>query len=133
MGGVEAIQRLRRLCPSTAIVVVSAFSSPARVAAAYRAGAVGYVAKTRPVAELVNHVRLAADGELVWPAPEMAATLELLEKPDSQYGATQPVALSARELEILQLILGWKEDERDRRGTLHQPLDGPSPREEHPS
>ena len=57
-----AIPRLRESAPETQIVVLTMQNDPAFAREALRAGAIGYVLKEAADAELVQAVRLAAEG-----------------------------------------------------------------------
>ena len=57
---VEAITRLRRMSPGTAIVVLTMEDEPAFMREAYAAGASGYVLKDSAATELVKAIRAAA-------------------------------------------------------------------------
>jgi two-component system response regulator NreC len=56
---VEAISRLRRISPHTAIVVLTMEDEPALMREAYEAGASGYVLKESAATELVRAIRSA--------------------------------------------------------------------------
>src|SRR5437764_7372785 len=72
---------------------------PASAREALRAGAIGYVLKEAADSELVQAVRLAAEGR-TYLNPELGARLAA--EPQSSEGP--PDDLSARELEVLRLI-----------------------------
>lgn len=57
---VEAITRLRRMSPGTAVVVLTMEDEPAFMREAYAAGASGYVLKESAATELVRAIRTAA-------------------------------------------------------------------------
>jgi two-component system, NarL family, response regulator NreC len=94
-----AIPRLRQSAPDTQIVVLTMQNDPAFAREALRAGAIGYVLKEAPDSELVQAVRMAADGR-TYLNPELGARLAA--EPQSTNGP--PDDLSARELEVLRLI-----------------------------
>ncbi|KPV52969.1 hypothetical protein SE17_12330 [Kouleothrix aurantiaca] len=62
MSGLEVMRQLRERAPRTRIVVLSMHADAVYVREALRAGAVGYVLKEAPSAELVEAVREAALG-----------------------------------------------------------------------
>jgi len=94
-----AIPRLRRGAPDTQIVVLTLQSDPAFAREALRAGAVGYVLKEAADSELVQAVRMAAQGR-TYLTPELGARLAAA--PATPDGP--PDDLSTRELEVLRLI-----------------------------
>src|SRR5690349_7811063 len=58
--GVETIRRVRVVTPHTRVVVLTAYTDDARVVAALRAGALGYVKKDAEPELLLGAVRAAA-------------------------------------------------------------------------
>ena len=61
--GMELLRRFRIENPASQIVIFSMYSDVAYATSARRAGAVGYVSKSAPAAELLTAVRRAARGE----------------------------------------------------------------------
>jgi two-component system, NarL family, response regulator NreC len=103
-----AIPRLREAAPETQIVVLTMQNDPAFAREALRAGAIGYVLKEAADSELVQAVRLAAQGR-TYLSPELGARLAA-EPQEARNGP--PDDLSARELEVLRLIaLGYTNSE----------------------
>lgn len=60
--GIEAGARLRRLSPKTALVFMTMDADPHLAAAAFAEGAAGYVLKSDTVRDLVEALRVVADG-----------------------------------------------------------------------
>src|SRR5512142_2503074 len=94
-----AIPRLREAAPETQIVVLTMQNDPAFAREALRSGAIGYVLKEAADSELVQAVRLAAEGR-TYLNPELGARLAA--EPNNPTGP--PDDLSAREVEVLKLI-----------------------------
>ncbi|HEY5190009.1 MAG TPA: response regulator transcription factor [Solirubrobacteraceae bacterium] len=94
-----AIPRLRETAPETNIVVLTMQNEPEIAREALRAGATGFVLKEAAQAELIQAVRLAAEGR-TYLNPELGARLAT-ELPVSR---SAPDDLSQRELEVLRLI-----------------------------
>ena len=94
-----AIPRLRETAPETNIVVLTMQNDPELAREALRAGATGFVLKEAAQAELIQAVRLAAEGR-TYLNPELGARLAT-EIPVTR---TAPDDLSPRELEVLRLI-----------------------------
>jgi two-component system, NarL family, response regulator NreC len=94
-----AIPRLRVASPETNIVVLTMQDDPELAREALRAGATGFVLKESAKEELLQAVRLAAEGR-TYLNPELGA--KLATRTPAAYGA--PDALSAREIEVLRLI-----------------------------
>lgn len=63
MDGIEATRQVRAQWPDTQVVALTAYTDDARVVAALRAGAVGYVRKDADPEILLTAVRAAASGQ----------------------------------------------------------------------
>jgi len=96
--GLEAIPRLRKDVPDTAIVVLTMQDDPAFARQALQAGALGFVLKEAADEELLEAIRLAADGD-TYLNPRLGARLAAAPPPSGP-----PDDLSERESEVLQLI-----------------------------
>jgi two-component system response regulator NreC len=94
-----SIPRIRDSAPDTRIVVLTMQTDAELAREALRAGATGYVLKEAAETELIQAVRLAAEGR-TYLNPELGARLAA-EVPG---GEGPPDGLSAREVEILRLI-----------------------------
>jgi two-component system response regulator NreC len=94
-----AIPQILEISPETSIVVLTMHTDPAYARDALRAGALGYVLKEAADSELVQAVRLAAEGR-TYLAPELGARLAA----EDPKPARAPDELSAREAEVLKLI-----------------------------
>jgi DNA-binding NarL/FixJ family response regulator len=97
MGGVEAIERLRRTVPAVRVLVLTTYDTDRDVLPAIEAGATGYLLKDTPREELLRAVRAAHRGEAVL-SPAVAGRLM------GQVRLPAQDALSNRELEVLRLI-----------------------------
>ncbi len=102
MDGIEAIRRIHVLLPNTRVVVLTSYTDDARVVAALRAGAIGYVRKDADPEILLDSIRAAARGQsLLDPAIANIVMQELLR------GGKHSATLTEREKEVLrQLALG---------------------------
>jgi two-component system, NarL family, response regulator NreC len=94
-----AIPRMREAAPDTQIVVLTMHNDAELARAALRTGAIGFVLKEAAESELVQAVRLAAEGR-TYLNPELGARLAA-EVPDR---VGPPDDLSERELQVLKLI-----------------------------
>ncbi len=65
MDGIETTQKVREQSPHTQVVVLTAHTDDARVIAALRAGAIGYVRKDADPDLLLTAVRAAAKGQSI--------------------------------------------------------------------
>lgn len=100
--GLDAVDRLRRVSPATKVVVLSADRDPAGVERALRAGAAGYLHKSRSLAALTSAVERILDDEIVadltGPAAPVASSRRL--------GAWRLAEhLTAREWDCLALLV----------------------------
>jgi two-component system response regulator NreC len=95
----ESIPTIREQAPMTAIVVLTMQNDPAFARQALQAGAVGFVLKEAADDELLEAIRLAAQGE-TYLNPRLGARLAA--QPAQPAGP--PDDLSERELEVLKLI-----------------------------
>ncbi len=94
MGGLEAIQAIRRHDPMARIIVLTMYSGDEDIYRAIQAGAASYVLKESLTSDLVTIVRQVYGGERPIPA-SVATRLEARENLSS---------LSAREVEVLELV-----------------------------
>ncbi|WP_433013969.1 response regulator [Kribbella sp. CA-294648] len=95
MNGAEVIRRLREQTPGVQVLVLTTFDDDADVLPAMKEGAIGYLLKDTPRAELRNAVLAAARGETVL-SPTVAGILTAPQQ--------QQQRLSDRELEVLALV-----------------------------
>jgi len=99
MDGIETTRRVRAITPHTQIVVLTAHTDDARVIAALRAGAIGYVRKDAEPELLLAAVRAAARGQsMLDPAVAGTVLQDLVSSTDVQRDLTE------RELEVLRLL-----------------------------
>ena len=95
MDGVAATEVLRRRLPGCRIVMLTTFNDDEYVGRALRAGAVGYLLKNLPAAELAQAVRLAHAGVAQFDQTVIAALAS---------GTPASDLLTPRETEVLRLI-----------------------------
>ena len=93
------IPEIRESTPETAVVVLTMQEDPAFAREALRAGALGYVLKEAADEELVQAVRMAAEGD-TYLNPRLGARLAA--EPPAPVGL--PDDLTEREVEVLRLI-----------------------------
>ncbi|HZC25885.1 MAG TPA: response regulator transcription factor, partial [Actinopolymorphaceae bacterium] len=104
--GVDVAEGIRVHRPEAIVVFVSADDSDQAIMAAIEAGASGYLVKTATGQEIIQAVRRAADGEMLIPAPKLAALLaRSREASRTQTDRVQRMeSLTHREREILDLM-----------------------------
>ena len=102
--GIETTHRLRTDLPGLRVVMLTAFADPDLLFAAMQAGAVGYLLKHTPVAELVATLRRIIAGEHVL-TPDLAS--RFLREFQARQAPARPAGLaqlSTREEEVLKLL-----------------------------
>lgn len=101
MPGENGIETTRRICaefPGARVILLSVFEGEEDVWNAVQAGAKGYLTKTGEIEEVLDAIREVAAGGTYFPA-SMSQKLASREKKEN---------LTARELEVLRLIVGGK-------------------------
>ena len=106
MDGIEAIRRIKERSPEARVVVVSAHQSELIMARAVEAGASGFLSKETALADIVQSVRHAYDGEPLMEPEEVRRVLRHLRHRRAQEATGQQRVdrLTPRETEILQLM-----------------------------
>lgn len=102
MDGIEAARYITGDRPEIGIVVLTAYDDRQFVVEAVRAGAKGYVLKTRDAEHLLRTVRLVAEGNMVIDPELVVAVADELTAAKESDRSTE--TLTERELEILQLL-----------------------------
>ena len=97
--GIEATRRVRALSPHTQVVVLTAYTDDARVVAALRAGAIGYVRKDSEPEVFLAAVRGAARGQSVLDPAVAGSVLQ-----DLVRGGPLVEELSEREKDVLHQL-----------------------------
>lgn len=101
LDGIEAIRRIHAGCPSTKVVALTSFADEARLFAAVKAGAAGYLLKDIDPSDILKGIRMVSAGEaLISPA---AAAKLMQEFADGGADGTLD-RLTQRELDVLRLI-----------------------------
>ena len=95
--GVEATTAILGAAPDVRVVVLTTYETDADIVRAVEAGAVGYLLKDTPIADLANAIRAAARGETVL-APSVAGRLV------THVRRPRRDVLSVRETEVLALV-----------------------------
>jgi DNA-binding NarL/FixJ family response regulator len=105
LNGVEATRRIKQHCPSTAILVLTAYDDDQYVTALVQAGAAGYLLKTVKQSELIDAIRSVHSGESVLHPRIARKVIQKLAGGDQAWAGPSPPSesLSERELEVLRL------------------------------
>jgi len=94
--GASATARIRKLPDPPNVLVVTNYDTDVDILGAIEAGAVGYLLKDAPPAELISAVRAAATGVTAMSGSVATRLMHREEEPAN--------ALTSRELEVLQLV-----------------------------
>jgi DNA-binding NarL/FixJ family response regulator len=98
MDGVQGLRRLREAAPLLPVVVASGQEDAATIRAVMAAGAVGFIPKSERSEVLLGALRLVQSGGTYVP-------VRLLERPTAAASTTGAPALTARQHDVLQLLL----------------------------
>ena len=101
LNGAQTTERLRFNCPEVKVLAVSAYSDEAHIRQLLASGASGYVLKKAASQELANAIRVVAGGG-VHLDPQIAG--QVVGGFVSQSGVENDGGLSAREIEVMQLV-----------------------------
>ena len=102
VNGIEATRQIRKSCPDTRVLMVSAFDYHSYILSSLQAGAAGYMLKDTPLPELVSSIRLVYRGKSV--LDQRAANIIV-----GDVGTSEDIipkgleTLPLREVEILKL------------------------------
>lgn len=103
--GAELIRRLRTTVPGARVLILTTYDDDEHLYDAVTAGAAGYVVKGNPVSDVVAAVRAVHRGESLLTPELTARCLALLSGPPPAPSATASSDLTAREQEVLQLLV----------------------------
>ena len=105
LGGLDALPTLRKLVPSTRILILTMHDDPQYLRQALKHGASGYVLKKAADAELLSAMRSVLRGE-VYVHPSMTRILLEDMLPESQSGDNEDSwdSLSEREQQVLKMV-----------------------------
>jgi len=107
LDGVEATRRIHRDLPDVAVVMLTMHADADVVARALSAGAVGYLVKDASMSDVVNAVKMAANGDTaisVELANSMLGEVHRLSAQPPSAPAGADGVITKREEEVLQLI-----------------------------
>lgn len=96
--GLETTRRLREMRPGIQVVALTSYTDDARVVAAIRAGAVGYVRKDAAPEVLLASIRAAARGQALLDPAVAGAVFHHLNR------VTPDNSLTEREREVMRLV-----------------------------
>lgn len=100
--GIHATRRIHNESPGLPIVMLTGDTSDEVLLAALGAGMSGFLLKDEPFGDLVDSVRRAAAGEMLWPAGRLAKLLAMAPRDKSVNGVGE--TLTPRERDTLRLM-----------------------------
>jgi len=104
LSGVEVTRQIKPHCPSTAVLILTAYDDDEYVFALLEAGAAGYLLKDADSREVVEAVRAVHAGESVLHPVIARKVISCFRSPAFKVGEEKPaVDLSDREMEVLKL------------------------------
>jgi DNA-binding NarL/FixJ family response regulator len=95
MDGLQCLDAIRKNCPKVKVIVLSVFSDPEHIQAAFRHGACGYIVKSVNPVDLPSAIRQAVDGTVFHAIGLPESTAESVGKANG---------LTERELAILKAV-----------------------------
>jgi DNA-binding NarL/FixJ family response regulator len=95
MDGLQCLDAIRKNCPRVKVIVLSVFSDPEHIQAAFRHGACGYIVKSVNPVDLPSAIRQAVDGTVFHAIGLPESTAESVGKANG---------LTERELAILKAV-----------------------------
>jgi len=106
MDGIEACRSIRERHPDTRVMMLTTFDLHDYVRAALRAGASGFMLKDAPAEQLVDAIRIVANGDaLLAPSITQALIDEIARQPERDRVSYPGVdTLTERELDVLLLM-----------------------------
>lgn len=110
INGLDALEDLRKVMPDSTVLILSMYTDPALIMRALEAGAHGYLLKDATATELEQALAALSNGER-YLSPAIAHTVinqALISVQASKHEAPQTYNLTARQLEILRLIVRGK-------------------------
>jgi DNA-binding NarL/FixJ family response regulator len=117
-GGISTVSTIREVSPSTRVIMLTDTPDSRLATSAIEAGCSGFLTKDKGIGELVSALWVAHNGN-AYLEPEVLATL--LPRLDRTYQSPASV-LTAREMEVLQLMAGGGLRNKDLATELHLSL-----------
>jgi DNA-binding NarL/FixJ family response regulator len=106
MDGVAATREIKRISPTTKVIIMTAFDDERLLVDAVEAGASGFLTKTEAVEEVLGAVKAAAEGEVLIDPSTLTRVLQQVagERAARRDADARLAQLTDREREILQLL-----------------------------
>jgi DNA-binding NarL/FixJ family response regulator len=112
LNGIEATEQIRETCPSVRVIILSMYSTSQHIFRALKAGARGYILKESAGDDVIRAVRTVHNGR-IFLCDEISELVvsEYINKHTTEADDLLS-QLSAREMEILQLVVEGKSNGR---------------------
>lgn len=105
LGGMEVLPTMRKMIPSTKILILTMHDDPQYLRQALKYGASGYVLKKAADAELISAIRAVLRGEMyVHPSMTRVLLEDILPEAKSSNAEFTWASLSEREQEVLKMV-----------------------------
>jgi DNA-binding NarL/FixJ family response regulator len=108
--GLAALAQIKAQRPALPVLIYSGYDNPSFAARAVALGAAGYLLKGGPKEELLEAIRRAAAGEMLWTRDELRRVTSALAAPRTSYDLDVP--LTRREMEVLTHIVEGHTNQR---------------------
>jgi DNA-binding NarL/FixJ family response regulator len=104
LNGVQATELLRKDCPSTRVLVLTAYKDKGYLDRLLKVGAAGFILKLSAAEELIGAIRLVAEGRTYLDPQMVDRIAEGYVRSKTLKGEVRQRELTAREEEVLRLI-----------------------------
>ena len=102
MNGIDATREIKRTCPDTSVIVISAYKYDHYILSCIEAGAEGYLLKDNVLGDfLLNAIRMVSAGENVYDREVSTIMRKLAMERGKSRGSSSEIG--ARELQVLKL------------------------------
>ena len=106
LNGLDAAERIKRVCPQVKLIYVSVNQDPALIAEAFRRGASAYLLKTAAARELVSAIHQVLAGKTYLSSSLVTLVRDFIRELEETKSLRNE--LTDRQLEVLQLLAeGW--------------------------
>ena len=104
LNGIEATKQIKKLCPATAVLILTAYDDDQYIFALLEAGAAGYLLKNVRGRELIEAIRQVNAGESVLHPVIARKVIDRFARPSSEPPEEHALdKLTQRELEVMKL------------------------------
>ena len=105
LNGLETCRAIKHECPGTSVILITIHENPDYLLEALKVGAAGYLLKDITQRELLSALRQVRSGESILDKELMVRLLLRLTSETLAHAEAAPERLSAREMQVLQLLV----------------------------